>query len=154
MRRLQKPSSGLAIRPSWRFSNDTTRRNFRERDPMWMSSCEPFAEVRLPLRERLLVAANDNSALHHHDLSILDLIPADDRLTKIAAKAEPISIAAAVGIAISLFIGPVVFSCLMLGVWSAALDSNGGKHDRGVYDVGNQGGGFARQAEGSQAQHG
>jgi hypothetical protein len=121
---------------------------------MRLSSCRPFAKARFPFRERLAVPANDNSALHHRDLSILALIPTDAGLTKIAKKAEPMSIAAVLGIAISLFIGPVVFSCLMLGIWNAALDSNGGKHDRGGYDVGNQGGGFAGQAEGSQAQHG
>lgn len=121
---------------------------------MRLSSCRPFGKARLPFRERLAVAANDNSALHHRDLSILALIPADNGLTKIAKKAKPMSIAAALGVAISLFIGPVVFSCLMLGVWNAALDSSGGKHDRGVYDVGNQGGGFAGQAARSQAQHG
>jgi hypothetical protein len=119
-----------------------------------MSSCGPFAEARLPSRERLAMAANDNSALHRRDLSILDLIPADEGLAKIAAKSERMSIAAAVGIAISLFIGPVVFSCLMLGVWNAALDSNGDNDDRNVHDVGDQGGGFAGQAESSQPQHG
>ncbi|CDX61969.1 hypothetical protein MPL3365_70188 [Mesorhizobium plurifarium] len=119
---------------------------------MRLSSCRPFAEARLAFRERLAVAANDNSALHHRDLSILALIPADDGLTKIAKKAKPMSIAAALGIAISLFIGPVVFSCLMLGIWNAALDSEGGKHAH--HDVGNQGDGFAGEAEGSQAQHG
>ncbi|MEI9406580.1 hypothetical protein [Mesorhizobium argentiipisi] len=119
---------------------------------MRMSSREPFRQALLPFRERLEVAANDNGALHHRDLSIL--VPADDGLARTAVKAERMGIAAAVGIAISLFIGPVVFTCLMLGVWNAALDSNGDKHDRDFQDPGNQGGGFARQAEGSQPQHG
>ncbi|TPI12672.1 hypothetical protein FJW06_15890 [Mesorhizobium sp. B4-1-3] len=116
---------------------------------MRMSTREP-SEQQLLFRQPFEMPANDNSALR--DLSILDLIPADDGLTGIAAKAERMGIAAAVGIAVSLFIGPVVFTCLMLSVWNAALDSNGGKHDH--HDVGNQGGGFARQVEASQAQHG
>ncbi|MDG4876981.1 hypothetical protein P9273_17960 [Mesorhizobium sp. WSM4935] len=121
---------------------------------MRISAREPFAKARLPSRERLAMSANDNSALHQRDLSMLDLIPADERPAKIATKSERMSIAAALCIAISLFIGPVVFSCLMLGVWNAALDSNGDNDDRNVHDVGNQGGGSARQAESSQAQHG
>ncbi|MBZ9816518.1 hypothetical protein [Mesorhizobium sp. CA7] len=120
---------------------------------MRMSAREPFGEQQLPFRERWEMpptAVNDNSALQHGDLSIV--VPADDGLAKVTAKAERMGIAAAV--AIGLFIGPVVFTCLMLSVWNAALDSNGGKHDRDVQDPGNQGGGLARQAEGSQAQHG
>ncbi|WP_176477067.1 hypothetical protein [Mesorhizobium sp. WSM4313] len=120
---------------------------------MRMSAREPFAEQQLPFRERWEMpptAVNDNSALQHGDLS--NLVPADDGLARITAKAERMGIAAAV--AIGLFIGPVVFTCLMLSVWNAALDSNGGKHDRDFQDPGNQGGGLARQAAGSQAQHG
>ncbi|RVD56130.1 hypothetical protein EN828_23680 [Mesorhizobium sp. M2D.F.Ca.ET.185.01.1.1] len=117
---------------------------------MSMSSREPFGEQQFLFRAPLELPANDNGALR--DLSILD--PPDDGLTKIAAKAERMGLAVAVGIAASLFIGPVVFTCLMLGVWNAALDSNGGKYDGDVGDVGNQGGGFAGQAQGSQAQHG
>ncbi|RWB75421.1 MAG: hypothetical protein EOQ50_14145 [Mesorhizobium sp.] len=117
---------------------------------MRLSACEPFGEQQFLFRERL--PANDNSALDHRNLSLLSLIPADSGPTKIAAKAERMSVAAAMGIAIGLFIGPVVFSCLMLGIWNAALNSNGGKHDH--HDVGNQGVGFAGKAEGRQAQHG
>ncbi|RWL45467.1 MAG: hypothetical protein EOR61_19740 [Mesorhizobium sp.] len=117
---------------------------------MRLSSCEPFPGRRFHFRERS--PANDNSALHHRDLSMLNLIPPGGGLTKTAGKAERMSIAAAVGIALGLFIGPVVFSCLMLGIWNAVLDSNGGKHDH--HDVGNQGVGSAGQAESSQAQHG
>src|ERR1044072_4656041 len=102
---------------------------------MRMSSCESFPEARLPLRERFEMAANDNSALNHRDPSILNLVPADDGLAKIAAKAERMGVAVAVGIAISLC--PAVFTCLMPGVWNAALDSNGGKHDRDFQDPGN-----------------
>ncbi|TIV39763.1 MULTISPECIES: hypothetical protein [unclassified Mesorhizobium] len=115
---------------------------------MRLSACEPFGEQQFLFRERL--PANDNSALDHRNLSLLSLIPADDGPAKIAAKAERMSIAAAVGMAIGLFIGPV--SCLMLGIRNGALDNEGGKHDH--HDVGNQGGGFAGQAEGGQAQHG
>jgi hypothetical protein len=119
---------------------------------MRMSSRDPFAGQQLLFREPFEMPANDNGALHRRDLSILDLIPADGGFPKTAAKAERMGIAAAVGVAASLFIGPVVFTCLMLGVWNAALDSNGGKHDH--HGLGNQGGGFARQAAGSQSQHG
>ncbi|WP_292509321.1 hypothetical protein [Mesorhizobium sp.] len=117
---------------------------------MRLSCCEPFAGHQFVFRERL--PANDNSALHHRDLSLLSLIRADGGPAKIAAQAERMSIAAAVGMAIGLFIGPVVFSCLMLGLWNAALNNEGGKHDH--HDVGNQSGGFAGQAESRQAQHG
>ncbi|CDX31122.1 hypothetical protein MPLA_1430006 [Mesorhizobium sp. ORS 3359] len=72
---------------------------------MRLSSCEPFAEHQFLFRERL--PANDNCALHHRDLSLLSLIPADCGPAKVAAKAERMSIAAAVGMAIGLFIGPV-----------------------------------------------
>ncbi|AZO06448.1 MULTISPECIES: hypothetical protein [unclassified Mesorhizobium] len=115
---------------------------------MRLSACEPFGENRFLFRERLF--ANGNGALHHRDLSLLSLIPAYSGPAKIAAKADRMSIAAAVGMAIGLFIGPV--SCLMLGIWNAALNSNGGKHDH--YDVGNQGIGFAGKAQSSRAQHG
>ncbi|WP_201415648.1 hypothetical protein [Mesorhizobium sp. J8] len=117
-----------------------------------MSSRDPFAGQQLLFREPFEMPANDNGAFHRRDLSLLDLIPADDGLPKISGKAERMGIAAAVGVAISLFIGPVVFTCLMLGVWNAALEKNGGKHDH--HDFGNQGGGFAGQAETSQSQHG
>ncbi|WP_141246157.1 hypothetical protein [Mesorhizobium sp. WSM3859] len=117
-----------------------------------MRLSDPFGERQFLFRERFEAAANDNSALHHRNLSLLSFIPADGGPAKKAAKAERMSIAAAAGMAIGLFIGPVVFSCLMLGVWNAALDSKGAKHDH--YVVGNQGGGFAGQAESSQSQHG
>lgn len=121
---------------------------------MRMSSREPFPEQPFLFRERYDLTANDNSALHHRDLSVVNLVPPDDGLTKIAAKTERMGIAVAVAIVVSLFIGPVVFTCLMLGVWNAALDSDGDNHDRNVHDIGNPGGGFAREAEGRQPQHG
>ena len=117
-----------------------------------MRLSDPFGEQQFHFRAPFEAAANDNCALHHRNLSLLSFIPADGGAAKIVAMAERTSIAAAVGMAIGLFIGPVAFSCLMLGVWNAALDSKGSKHDH--HDVGNQGGGFAGQAESSQAQHG
>ncbi|MDX8534781.1 hypothetical protein RFM41_26545 [Mesorhizobium sp. VK25A] len=84
-----------------------------------MSSSEPFPEQQFLFREPFEVPANDNGALR--DLSMLNPIPADDELAKVAAKAERMGFAVAVGIAIGLFIGPVVFTCLMLGIWNAAV---------------------------------
>jgi hypothetical protein len=110
---------------------------------MRLSPRKPFGKQQFRVRAPLDTAANDNRAPRDRNLSLL--IEADGGLARIAAKAERMSIAAAVAMAIGLFIGPVVFSCLMLAICNAALNNNGANHDH--HDVGNQAGGPAGQAE-------
>ncbi|MEW6630712.1 MAG: hypothetical protein AB1440_07595 [Pseudomonadota bacterium] len=68
-----------------------------------------LSSVRPDHREAVSPPANDNKSSAPADLSILDLLPADEDVADIARRAENLGVAVVIAIALCFIAAPVVY---------------------------------------------